>query len=321
VGTPAEEAEEAFEHGAGGLILVTRYPRMRERTVVAPQERVTSLPVVEIGDESWRQILALANLTAIDAANSAPVLVMPLIVTLSVPYEEVHESEALNVIGMLPGTRQDARPLIVAAHYDGVGSLPDGTEYPGANKNASGMATMLEIARIWQTSGYTPERSIYFIAWGAEELNTATSQFYTNHPVFPLDKALGLLELDMLGAARSYYLNFDWETRGQGDLLFIRGSFAGRQAFYAVEQRNRERELLFKLELAADLVDRRASPERSEGTNTHEVFRRLGVPSVLVYWADASDIYTPDDTPESLDPYKLTTAGEVLSLATFMLAQ
>lgn len=125
----------------------------------------------------------------------------------------------------------------------------------------------------------------------------------------------------MVGAAPSYYLNLDWEMQSDSSLLFVRGSFADRMEYYSVRQKERERELLFNLELAGDLLDRRLSRGRLRDANTHHVFRRWGVPSVLLFWPDARDVHTPQDTPDTLDANKLATAGEVLALATMMMSQ
>ena len=62
-------------------------------------------------------------------------------------------ADARNVLGWLPGSdpAQDSRLVIIGAHYDHVGTDPDGTIYPGANDNASGVAVVLEIARLWKS--------------------------------------------------------------------------------------------------------------------------------------------------------------------------
>lgn len=318
---PVEEAKTAYEHGAGGLILISRYPKMRERLMDTPASGSETLPVVEMDETSWSQILRLAGITAIEANSAPPALVMPLRCQLSVPYEPARAAMALNVIGMLPGTQPEARPLVVAANYDGAGALPDGTLYPGANKNAAGVAVMLEMARLWQMSGYVPERPIYFIAWGAEEPGLASSRYYSRYPVVPPERILGLLELDTVGASREYYLDLDWETRSTVDPLFARQSVEGRREYYVVEQRVRERDLLFNLELAGELLDRRLSRGKAEVQKAHEIFRGRGVPSVLIFWPRAVGVHTLDDTPDTLDAYKLATTGEVVMLTTMMVAQ
>ncbi len=297
-GDVAEEARLAYEHGAGGLILVMQdaYTNMQERTLFVAEPAADTIPVVEIVEETWRGIIKLAGLTTQEALNAPPALMLQLKVQLAVPYEPLQTATAFNVIGVIPGTQPDAQPLVIAAHYDGVGDLPDGTAYPGANKNASGVAVMLDVARVLRESGYRPTNPIYFIAWGAEEALFASARHYADQPAVPLDRTMGLLELDTVGAARSYYLDLEGNKDHEG-------------------------ELLFNLELAADLLQRRVSPTIYKGNNTHAILRARGVPSILLYWPRTDDIHTPQDTPDTLDPHKLTTTGEVVALAAMMLTR
>lgn len=72
------------------------------------------------------------------------------------------------MIGFRPGSDFDnAGELVVLfANYDGLGIDPDGTVYPAANNNGSGVAMLLEIAHLWQEQSLDPRRPVLFIAWG-----------------------------------------------------------------------------------------------------------------------------------------------------------
>jgi peptide/nickel transport system permease protein len=107
-------------------------------------------------------------------------------VRLEMPLEfnDELDEETYNVIGFIPGTgavveeggtAMDSQVIMVSAYYDGVGAGPDGTLYPGANDNASGVATMLEIARILKESHYAPKRTIVFVAWTGGERSEGLS--------------------------------------------------------------------------------------------------------------------------------------------------
>lgn len=296
---PTAEAETAFAHGAGGLILVVKDTSLDMRKRTAPSRAMASetIPVVQIREETWREIIKMAGLTPYEANNAPRALLLSLKAQLAVPYSAPQTAQALTVVGVLPGQRSDARPLVIGAHYDGMGALPDGTLYPGANKDASGVAVMLDVARVLAESGFRLSRPIYFVAWGAEEQGLASSRFYAEQAIVPPRQMLGLLELDTVGAARSYYLNLEGDKDGL------------------------EATLLFNLRLAADLLERRVSPEAYKGNNTHAVFRDRGVPSVLLFWPNAEHIHTPLDTPDTLDAYKLATTGEVTALAAMMMAR
>ena len=281
---PLLEAAQALAHGAGGLVLVRQFygPWQRE---VAPSAEVTgTLPVAFVGEASWDALIKLAGLTAYAANTAPPASLLPLTAHLAVPYSPAQASEARTVIGVLPGADPSAPPLILAAHYDGLGALPDGTYYPSANKNASGVAVLLEVARALQASGIQPRSSVYVIAWGAEEAGRASSQYFAleasrsrafqNTPL--------VLDLDTVGASRSYYLNLDGDEAHEGALLAT-------------------------LLLAGDLLDRRVTQGKADATatGTQEVLRAAGYPTLLLHWPSASALRTPLDTPDTLEPHKL----------------
>lgn len=85
----------------------------------------------------------------------------------------------INVIGVVPGQGYlmgtQEQVIIVSAYYDGVGTDLTGTVYPGANDNASGVGTMLEVARLLKESPYQPDKTILFVAWAGGERSEGLS--------------------------------------------------------------------------------------------------------------------------------------------------
>src|SRR4051794_37322600 len=112
-----------------------------------------------------------------------------------------------NVIGILPGKDPELRnqTLILGAHYDhlglgGFGSLdPDSTGrgHNGADDNASGAATLIEVAARLATK--PPARTVVFIAFSGEELGLLGSAYYVKQPIYPLSGTLAMVNLDMIG--------------------------------------------------------------------------------------------------------------------------
>ena len=107
--------------------------------------------------------------------------------------------EQYNVIGKIYGTNNSA-PLLIGAHYD---SCCRTDSSPGADDNASGIATVIEAARIISQSGFTPRRTIYFGAWAAEEQGLLGSRNYARK-LSLLGVELDLaINLDMIATNRS----------------------------------------------------------------------------------------------------------------------
>ena len=113
-----------------------------------------------------------------------------------------------NVVGVLPGSDPKLAEtcLILSAHYDGTGpgrSAQTGQIWNGANDNASGAASVIEIAAALASLEEKPKRSIVFAAFFGEEGGLLGSRFYALHPVFPLDKTIAMVNLEQLGRTDS----------------------------------------------------------------------------------------------------------------------
>jgi hypothetical protein len=117
------------------------------------------------------------------------------------------EAEVKNVVGVLDGAGPLAdETVIIGAHYDhlgwgGEGSfLPDKKEvHNGADDNASGVAALIEVARTLAAREKKLPRRIVFIAFTGEERGLLGSAYYCKHPLFPLDKTVAMLNMDMVG--------------------------------------------------------------------------------------------------------------------------
>ncbi len=109
------------------------------------------------------------------------------------------EGESSNVIAELPGTDPQLEPqtYILGAHLDSINSEGENESAPGADDNGSGIALMLEAARI--LSQYEFDRTIRFAAWGAEELGLHGSSYYASN-IDPEEEDLrGKFNYDMVG--------------------------------------------------------------------------------------------------------------------------
>ena len=96
--------------------------------------------------------------------------------------------------------------IVIGAHYDhlgrgGEGSLAprEGEIHHGADDNASGVAGVLELARILSSSNPKPRRTIVFIAFSGEEEGLIGSSYYVNHPIVPLTNTVAMINMDMIG--------------------------------------------------------------------------------------------------------------------------
>src|SRR2546421_1233973 len=116
------------------------------------------------------------------------------------------ESPSFNVVGILPGSDPKLKneTIVIGAHYDhlghgGEGSLAprEGDIHHGADDNASGVAGLLELARMFFAQ--KPRRTIVFIAFSGEEEGLIGSSYYVNHPGLPLQNTVAMINMDMIG--------------------------------------------------------------------------------------------------------------------------
>jgi hypothetical protein len=105
----------------------------------------------------------------------------------------------VNVIGILEGADPVLKSelIILGGHLDHLGRLWE--LMPGANDNATAVAVMLGVAEAMSKCPVKPRRSVMFLFFGAEEQGVAGSEFYLNHPVFPLEKTVAFINMEAPG--------------------------------------------------------------------------------------------------------------------------
>ncbi len=112
----------------------------------------------------------------------------------------VRTSESQNVVAMIPGTERPEETIIYTAHWDHLGvnpELPGDNIYNGAADNATGTAALLALAKLHADEGPAP-RSVVFLAVTAEESGLLGSRWYAEHPIFPLEKTVANINIDVL---------------------------------------------------------------------------------------------------------------------------
>src|ERR1035441_5071526 len=137
------------------------------------------------------------------ATENRPLPKFPLVGTLRTKAAVRRETvEAPNVAGILPGLDAKLKDeyIIMSAHLDhvGVGRAVNGdTIYNGAMDDASGIASILEVARIMMESGARPKRSILFLAVAAEEKGELGSRYFALRPTVDRKHIVADINLDM----------------------------------------------------------------------------------------------------------------------------
>jgi hypothetical protein len=219
------KAINARNHGAKAVVLVNGSPTgpIASRSGAGPEDALVKfgsvsgpedarIVFVQVKNNIGQQWLAgtgktLADLQKqIDQAMNPASFALPETsrVTIKAGVETIHATVS-NVLAYLPGKTDEY--VILGAHYDHLGygnqdSLAPsliGQIHPGADDNASGTAGVLELARMLSPLKGQLRRGILFSSFAGEELGLLGSAQWVRAPTRPLDKAVAMLNMDMIG--------------------------------------------------------------------------------------------------------------------------
>jgi Zn-dependent M28 family amino/carboxypeptidase len=117
--------------------------------------------------------------------------------------QQVRSFKSHNVIGKLEGSdpKLNNEYVLYTAHWDHLGrhsELQGDQIFNGAIDNASGVASVIEIAGAFSKINPPPKRSVLFMSTTAEEAGLLGAKYYATHPLYPLDKTLADINLDTL---------------------------------------------------------------------------------------------------------------------------
>ncbi len=197
-------------------------------------------------------------------------------------------SRVPNVAAYLPG--ETSEYVIVGAHFDHIGMGEQSSMSPdlagkaihhGADDNASGTAGLLELAR-WAKQQPKRKRGILFLGFSGEELGLLGSAHYVNQPLLPLEQAVAMINMDMIG-------------RIKDGKVFVGGTNTGDSLKALIEGIQPKTNL--KLEL---------SDQGGFGSSDHFSFITKQVPVLFFFSGLHQDYHRPSDTWE-----KINAAGAV----------
>jgi hypothetical protein len=203
--------------------------------------------------------------------------------------------QSTDVLGYLEGTDLKDQLLVISAHYDHLGKR-DSVIYYGADDDGSGTVSLLEIAAAFakaKAAGKGPRRSILFLANSGEEKGLWGSEYYTGHPVYPLEKTTADLNIDMIGRKDP-----GRKTGDSNNYVYIVGDDKLSSELHplsvAVNKKYTKLELDYKFNDPAD-------PLRIYYRSDHYNFARKGVPIIFYFDGIHRDYHRPTDTPDKIN--------------------
>lgn len=207
-------------------------------------------------------------------------------------YNKYKNSE--NVLAYIKGSEHPEDVIILSAHLDHLGISKDGIIFNGADDDGSGTVALMEIAQAFKLAandGYKPKRSILFLHLTAEEIGKRGSEFYTLHPVFPLENTIANLNIDMIGRVDKLHSN-------NKDYLYLIGSDRlSKELHYISEKVNNS---FFNIDLDYRFNDEGDVNDYYERSD-HYNFAYHDIPVIFYFNGEHDDYHQVSDTPDKID--------------------
>ena len=310
------KATNAFQHGAAVVLLVNDLAGLGGEAdkvlglVSGGPEAITKLPFAMLSRDFADRLLqaadepSLAELERQIDSDLKPRSRLLKGIELSAKLTIDRPSiETKNVIGVLEGTGPQAQEtVIVGGHYDhlGRGGLMSGSLaflssdiHNGADDNASGTSMMMEMARRLATRRDPLPRRVVFMAFSGEERGLLGSQYYVDHPLYPLASTVMMVNFDMVG-----------RLNGKNELTMIgTGTTPGVDAL--VDALGKTEGLLIKK--VSGLTD-------GFGGSDHQSFYGKNIPVLFAFTGLHPDYHRPSDDSDRINYTGMARIADYLEL-------
>lgn len=202
-----------------------------------------------------------------------------------------------NIIGLLENSKSEQRDeaIVFGAHYDHLGKDENGNIFFGADDNASGVAVLLEVSSILGKLKNQLERSVIFVAFGAEEWGLQGSQHFVENIELMGKKIVSMINIDSIGKGEA------------SKVWFVGESFYPKLASLPNKYLNE-----FGL-TKGDNIDRHAFRYGSD----HYPFHLKNIPAIDIFATNYRELHKITDTWQLINAEKVTNIGKVLCLALF----
>jgi Zn-dependent M28 family amino/carboxypeptidase len=305
----AQKARLAKEKGAVAAIIINTsmdtisgsYAKLSKKSSLRVIKNTSNaVNCVVIPKNQARSLLGIAFTDGIVAKATSNQLLNKekLDKKISIQYnysEQKISTDASNVVGYIEGTDKKDEFVVLTGHYDHLGKRGDKIYY-GADDDGSGTCAVLVMAETFikaKAAGNGPRRSIVFMTVSGEEKGLWGSEYYSDSPLFPLEKTTVDLNTDMVGRIdpkrtvgdSMNYVYVIGDDKISSDLKPISES---------INQKYTNLELDYKYNDPSD-------PERIYYRSDHYNFARKGVPIIFYFNGTHKDYHKETDTVEKIN--------------------
>ncbi|NNE28133.1 MAG: M28 family peptidase [Saprospiraceae bacterium] len=211
-----------------------------------------------------------------------------------------------NVLGYIEGSDPALKDelLVITAHYDHLGKRGKDI-YNGADDNASGTSTVLEVAQAFaeaKKAGKGSRRSVLCMMVTGEEKGLLGSKYYTQKPVFPLEKTIVNINVDMVGRVDKKY-------KDNPEYIYVIGSDRLSTSLHAINEGVNDRFTNLVLDYT---YNAESDPNRYYYRSDHYNFAEKGIPAIFYFNGTHKDYHRTTDTMDKINFEKMAKIGQLV---------
>lgn len=216
--------------------------------------------------------------------------------------KDAKNKETANVLGVIPGMDPILKDqhIIVTAHFDHLGKRGEDI-FNGADDNASGTSTVLELAQALSTAksmGQGLKRSVIFLLVSGEEKGLLGSKYYTDYPLIPLEQTMVNINIDMVGRVDKLHEDPNY--------IYVIGADRLSTTLHEVNEDVNTRYENLDMDYTYNAED---DPNRYYYRSDHYNFAKNNIPAVFFFNGTHDDYHRPSDTIEKINFEKMAKIG------------
>jgi len=233
----------------------------------------------------------------------------------SIEYVISREVEAVgteNVLGFLEGTDKKDEIVIITAHYDHIGKRGEQINN-GADDDGSGTTSVLKIAKAYvkaKNEGHGPRRSMLFMTVTGEEKGLLGSEYYTKHPVFPLEQTVVDLNIDMVGRT-------DEAHEEDREFVYLVGSDKLSTELHELSEKANNTFTNLSIDYTYNDPEH---PDRIYYRSDHWNFAKNNVPIIFYFNGVHDDYHRPSDTVDKIEFDLLQKRAQLVFYTSWVIA-
>lgn len=326
---------KAYEQGARAVIVVGKdlgtlksrmKPWLMRKSMTLDRDqpenvdgtRIPTFLVTEAATSDWWKgtpIRSWKKWTKADKKGKVfPSVVLP---NVTWTFELLREEEriiAQNVLAYIPGRDSvlSDELVVITSHYDHVGII-DGEIHNGADDDGSGSVTVLELAEAYMTAveeGNGPRRSVLLMTVVGEEKGLLGSEWYADHPIWPLENTVANLNVDMIGRV-------DEAHSDDNRYVYLIGSDKLSSELHEISEEANAKHTKLALDYTFNAPD---DPNRFYYRSDHYNFAKNNIPVIFYFSGVHEDYHRPGDDPEKIMYDKTAEIGRLIFHTSWRLA-